>query len=820
MVSYCECGRSAAYDFNGDNCSLPSLETTMQTILTCIQNAHDSRLLAAAALVCTIGVAGSFLVAKHAARAQGRRRTVLASSGIVAAGCTAWATHMIALLAFEPRMATGFEPIRTALSLLFAMLGIATGMTLTVGQHRRSRRFLGGLVLGLGIVALHYVGQAAYLVRGTVDYDLALVALSVAISLPLFGLALSTAGEKNRRLRYLGAPLLLCAIAVLKLTGMASLQFTFDPSVTLPPWTLPPKLLAPIVAVVSGGLFIVAVAGLWFDLHAQATLRRERRRLAELANLGLEGLAICDGSCIVAVNESLERLSGRSRQSLLGLSVTELVPSVVLTELREREEADAILIGANGRDVPVRIIRSVVRLGRRLQTVVAFRDQRERLRSEEKIRALALSDHLTGLANRMRFLEQLTESIGASDADGARFAVLLIDLDGFKTVNDALGHHGGDEVLRTVADRLRSVTPTDHLVARFGGDEFAILVRDCADPMRTQTLGSRVIAALEEPFSVSGQIVHISASIGSVLSTDHRLGAAQVLENADLALYDAKSKGRGRVRLFTHDLRQVAVERSGLMSDLQEAWEDRNFELYYQPQIRLSDRAVVGAEALIRWNRPYAGVLSPAAFLSVLESSALAVPVGTWILETACRQARAWREMGLADLRVGVNLFPAQLRAPDFVEVVDTILRETGLPPRALEIEVTENIVLQNESMTLAHLANLRRIGVKIAFDDFGTGFASLTMLKRIELDRLKVDRSFVQNVDTDERDQAIVDAIARMAKGCSLSVIAEGIETEEQALFMQRHAQEGQGYLFGRPMPASAFSERFLEPLTSASAA
>ena len=294
-----------------------------------------------------------------------------------------------------------------------------------------------------------------------------------------------------------------------------------------------------------------------------------------------------------------------------------------------------------------------------------------------------------------------------------------------------------------------------------------------------------------------------------------------ILENADLALYSAKSNGRGKVRIFTRELRQAAIERSGLLAELRDAWESKDFELYYQPQVRLSDGALVGAEALIRWNYPYRGVLPPAAFIDALEGSAIAVPVGTWIINQACRQANAWREAGIGDFRIGVNLFAVQLRAPDFVDVVAEALRDSGLPANALEIEVTENIVLQNESVTLQHLSNLRKLGVKIAFDDFGTGFASLTMLKRIEIDRLKVDRSFVRHVDTDLRDQAIVDAIARMAQGCGLSVIAEGIETEAQADHMQAYACEGQGYLWGRPMTAADFASRFIAaPARSSDAA
>ncbi|MFD2237440.1 putative bifunctional diguanylate cyclase/phosphodiesterase [Aureimonas populi] len=790
----------------------------MQTILTCIQEAHDSQLLIVAALVCTIGVYGSFSVARHAVRSTGRRRRILAATSVIAAGCTAWATHMIALLAFHPGMPAAFEPFVTALSLVIGIAGIGSGILLSFGRRGRARHFASGLVLGLGIVGLHYLGQSAYVVRGHVAYDAGLVAISILASLPIFAVSMVAAGQRNRRARLLGAPLLLLAIAVLHLTGMASLRLTFDPRVQLPAPALQPDVLAPIVAAVCIGILAVAVIGLRLTLHAQATLRRERERLGELANLGLEGLAICDENVIVTANESLERLSGR--RDLAGYSLEALVPALDLAALPEREEVDAKLVDAAGGLVPVRVIRSEVRLGLRSQKVFAFRDQRERLRSEEQIRTLAFSDHLTGLANRPRFLDLLAVAVAEAAGSGRGFVVSLLDLDGFKGVNDALGHHGGDEVLRIVAGRLRAVAGAGPVAARLGGDEFAILTREGSDPLHAQALGARLIEAIEEPIHVADQVVHISASVGIMPSADRRFEPMQILDNADLALYDAKGSGRGRVRVFTPELRRAAVERTGLALELREAWEDGNFELYYQPQVRLPDGALVGAEALIRWNYPYRGVLAPGAFLPILENSPIAAPLGQWILLTACRQAAAWRAAGLNDFRIGVNLFSAQLRCPDFVEQVEEALVQSGLPAGALELEVTENIVLQNEALTLSHLARLRKLGVGIAFDDFGTGFASLTMLKRIEIDRLKVDRSFVRNVEADVRDQAIVEAVARMAQGCGLTVIAEGIETEGQARFMQRHATEGQGYLFGRPMTAAAFASRFGADGAGASAA
>ncbi|RYE83514.1 MAG: bifunctional diguanylate cyclase/phosphodiesterase, partial [Hyphomicrobiales bacterium] len=416
----------------------------------------------------------------------------------------------------------------------------------------------------------------------------------------------------------------------------------------------------------------------------------------------------------------------------------------------------------------------------------------------------------TGLANRTRFHDALAEQVARQAETHLPFTLLMLDLDGFKAVNDSLGHSGGDDVLRIAADRLRAAVDERHLVARLGGDEFAILMRDSADPLQAGEIGRRVIASLEMPIRVQQQMVHVSASIGVMPSRWPPLSAGDMLTAADLALYDAKANGRATVRLFTPELRRVSMARSGLANDLQAAWTENQFELYYQPQVDLVSGDVLGAEALIRWNHAKTGLVAPGAFLPVLESSHLAVPVGDWILQTACRQARSFRAAGLGDVRIGINLFAAQLRSPDFVERVEEALRASGLAASQLELEITENIVLLNERLIADHLRRIRAMGIGIAFDDFGTGYASLTMLKKLDITRLKIDRSFISEIETSRKDQGIVDAVIRMAEGCDLSVIAEGIEKQSQADFLRGKVGEGQGYLFGKPKPADRFVQTF----------
>ncbi|RZI61380.1 MAG: EAL domain-containing protein, partial [Zymomonas sp.] len=582
---------------------------------------------------------------------------------------------------------------------------------------------------------------------------------------------------------------------------MTALTLTFDPRFVLPPRTLPPDVLAPVVAAISFGLLALAITGLRFALDAHVRIRRDHLRLRELADLAVEGLAICNGETISSVNDSLERLSGLSRADLTGAGLSDLLPGLVISDLPQYEERDARLLGAGGQLLPVRVLRRDVEVGDQTVTVVAVRDQRERLSSEAKIRTLAFFDPLTGLANRTRFLEVLADLVADRRQTGQAFTVLLFDLDGFKAVNDAMGHAGGDAVLKAVGERLLATLDGNTFVARLGGDEFVVLIPKTVDPTQAIALGNRVISIVEQPIERSDRTIRISASVGISFSDEPDATADQVVNDADLALYAAKAEGKGRVRLFTSDLRDAAIERSDTVLKLVEAWENKHFELYYQPQVRLSDGALVGAEALLRWNCGSRGVLSPAVFLPILESGLLAAPVGEWILRTACEQAVRWRAMGVPKLRMGVNLFAAQLRIESFVETVEDILRECGLSPGGLELEVTENIILKDDGHIVGQLERLKGAGVGIAFDDFGTGYASLTMLKVFPVTRLKIDRSFVTNIASSRQDQAIVEAIARMAEGFGLEIIAEGIEEAGQADFMRGIASEGQGYLYGKPM-------------------
>ena len=769
----------------------------MDAIVACLSDQHDGRLLLAAVAICVVGVYASFTLARHAGRSQGRTRRVWASVSIVAAGCTAWATHMAALLAYRPGLPAAFDVLTTIQSLVAVIAGIALSMSLVVGRHDRRRRIFAGVVLGLSVALLHYVGQTGYRISGTFRWDLSLAFGSAGLGIALFALALVAGGERRPIRRRLAAPLLLAAIAVLHTGGMAAMTPVYDPRIGLPVNSVSPEAIAPVVTTICLGLIGLALLGLRFSLLAQAQVRRDRARLRDVSNLAVEGLAVCDDTTILVANQSFARLVGAPEGDVVGRPIAEFVPGVSLHDLPEGEEHETDLVTLDGKPIPVHVLRSAVSVGRRRQAVFAFRDQRAQLRSEATIRRLAYTDALTGLVNRARFADILQTRAARSDGEATGLAQLAIDLDRFKRVNDTFGEATGDDVLRAIADRLRGCGGKADVIARLGANEFAILTTGPRD--KATDLAVRVLEALHAPFEIRDQTLEISASLGIAHLEDVAADAGALPRNANLALASAKQSGGGQACIFELHLLEDALRRSDLERDLRKAIERGELEVFFQPLVDARSGAFVGAEALARWNHAEQGMISPGLFIPLAEEVGLVGAIGEQVLEMACVEAARWP----AQTSIAVNLSPVQLGDPNLVRKVTRVLAGTGLPAGRLELEVTETALLGDDARTFENLHQLRRLGIRIALDDFGTGYSSLSHLRRFPFDKIKIDQSFVRQLPHDAGSVAIVRAITTLAADLRMRVTIEGVETAAQRAFAQREGcHQIQGYLISRPVP------------------
>ncbi|MGH6942851.1 MAG: putative bifunctional diguanylate cyclase/phosphodiesterase, partial [Geminicoccaceae bacterium] len=442
--------------------------------------------------------------------------------------------------------------------------------------------------------------------------------------------------------------------------------------------------------------------------------------------------------------------------------------------------------------------------------VAVKRDITERLQTEARIWHLAHHDALTDLPNRVLFQDRLQQAVAHARRSNALLAIHFIDLDDFKDVNDSLGHDIGDLLLKAVTLRLRESTRESDTVARLGGDEFAVIQIGLASSDAAATLAEKILGRLAEAFLLEGHEIHISASIGiTVFPLDHH-DPLNLVKNADMAMYRAKTTGRSNYQYYEHDMNLAFQAKKALERDLRKALASDELALFYQPQIDARSNAIIGAEALLRWIHPERGHISPAEFIPIAEESALIVPLGEWVLRTACMQNKAWQDLGLPPIRVAVNLSAVQFLYRDLIGVVVQSLKESGVSPGRLELEITEGVLMRDSEATMATLRRLSQLGIQIAVDDFGTGYSSMAYLKRFSVNKIKIDQAFVADVTTDRGDAAIVNAVISLAHGLDLTVAAEGVERFGQADYLRAHGcDELQGYYFGRPMPASEFEQR-----------
>ena len=663
----------------------------MFRVFSCLTAEHDLRLVGLAGIVCFLASLAAINLFHRAVATTGRARAVWLATAGAASGCGIWATHFIAVLAYDPGIGINYNVGLTVLSLILAAALTGAGLSVAVYNRGHWTTCVGGGLVGGGVACMHYLGMWALEMPGHIVWSADLVAASVLLGMLLGAASLWVAIRASSTSATLAAGVLLTlAIVAHHFTAMGAVEIVPDPARAINALSLSPTWMA----------------------------------------IGIANAAV----------------------AILGMSFAG-----------------------------------------------AFADKR----AAERIAHMAHHDPLTGLPNRAAFATQFATVLDRSQAAGSQFAILCIDLDRFKEVNDLFGHSSGDLVLRQVSDRLLTAVK-GAFIARLGGDEFTIIVQGSQEQTPGALVAESVLSVMAENLEIEGHRIAVGVSVGVAIYPHDGTDAATLLSNADAALYRAKAEGRGTIRFFAVEMDQQLREKRSLQHDLRSALERRELRLFYQPQATTSGD-IIGFEALVRWQHPKRGMVPPAEFIPIAEESSLIISIGEWVLREACAEAASWPR----PLQIAVNLSPAQFRQGDLPTLVHAILLQTGLSPSRLELEITEGVLIGDFTRALSILRRLKAMGVRIAMDDFGTGYSSLSYLQSFPFDKIKIDRSFIANVQSNHQSAAIVRAVIGLARGLEVPVVAEGVETSEQLQFLaQESCSEIQGYLIGTPSPIATYSQ------------
>jgi diguanylate cyclase (GGDEF)-like protein len=663
----------------------------------------------------------------------------------------------------------------------YTALNLASRITASRGKSAAVWLVGGAVSMGTGIWSMHFIGMLAFSLPIPMGYDIPITLASMAIAIIVSGFALYVVSRNTlswQNLLQAGA-LMGAGISAMHYTGMAAMQMF--PAITYDPATF-------------AASFAIAVAASCAALWIAFTLRSNSPWMvyAKLGSAVIMGFAITGmhytGMAAARFAADSVCLTGPLVGNAWMAGTVTVITSLIL----------CITLGLSVMDA--RIDSKMAKMVESLQV------------ANDKLQRIALQDPLTKLPNRLLLEDRIAQAIAHCRRNKLECAVLFVDLDRFKTVNDSLGHSVGDELLRAVGERLCSLVRAEDTVSRLGGDEFVILLGETRQVAGATAVAQKIVEVLGQSFRINGRELHVTPSVGLSLYPQNGEDAQTLITKADAAMYFAKQSGRNNFQVFTNEMNTFFPERLVLENDLRHALERQEFELHYQPKMNMQENRVVGMEALIRWRHPQKGLIPPAEFIPLAEETGLIVPIGRWVIEEACAQNKAWHDIGLTKLRVAVNISGVQFRQDDLLASIDQALARSGLAPEFLEVEITESVVMKNAAEAIVTLEHLRRAGVHISIDDFGTGYSSLSYLKRFPINTLKIDRSFIQDVSKDRDDAAIVRAIIGLAHNLRLTVVAEGVETRQQLQFLQLlGGDEYQGYYLSKPLPAAEF-EKFLQ--------
>ena len=663
----------------------------------------------------------------------------------------------------------------------YTALDLASRITASTGAAAASWLLGGAFAMGMGIWSMHFIGMLAFSLPIPMAYDVGITLASMLIAIIVSGFALLTVTRRSLSLRRLAAGGVIMGIGIcgMHYTGMAAMEVR-------PAIRYDALLFSASVAIA----IAASTAALWisFTLRSNAT----RRLLARLGSAIIMGTAIAGMhyTGMAAANFGPDTIctSGNFANNSWMAATIAVITFLILCGTLSLSVLDARMESKTA------------------QMASSLRD------ANAELQRLVLHDSLTKLPNRLLLEDRLQQAVAESVRAEKRGAVLFVDLDRFKTLNDSLGHFAGDTVLRTVAERLRSVVRLEDTVSRLGGDEFVILLRHVAQVEDAGEVARKVIESVARPILLDEHELRIGASVGISVFPDHGVESDRLIANADSAMYHVKKTGRSNHAIFAPQMSTYFPKRLALENELRAAIEKTQFVLHYQPKVDMRTSRIVGMEALVRWRHPQRGLVAPSEFIPFAEETGLIVPLGNWVLQEACRQTRAWQQRGIRDLAIAVNISGVQFQQRDLVENVSDALEAAGLEPRFLELEITESVVMQNAPEAIVMLEQLHKMGVGLSIDDFGTGYSSLNYLKRFPIDKLKIDQSFIRDLSADVDDAAIVQAIIAMAHSLRLRVAAEGVGNVGQLDFLRAlDNDEYQGFLYSKPLSAAEVERRLL---------